>query len=88
MRAAGRSGARRRVGAGDDGAGAGEARVYPAEAEGYDRHRGSERGAQPATLPGLHREAGVPEGAHSDLVRDAQNSDAAAAFLADSYRKL
>lgn len=39
--AAGRSGARRRVGAGDAGERAGETRVQPAEAESYDRHRGS-----------------------------------------------
>ena len=69
MGAAGRCGAWRRVGAGHAGPGEGEPRVQPAEAEGYDRHRGSQRGAQSATLPGLHREAGVPQGAHSDLVR-------------------
>ena len=64
MGAAGRSGAGRRV-----GAGAGQGRVLAAEAEGDDRHPGSQRGAQPAALPGLHRPAGVPEGAHRDLVR-------------------
>lgn len=41
MGAAVRSGARRGVGAGDGGAGAGQARVLPAEAQSYDRHRGS-----------------------------------------------
>lgn len=39
--AAGRSGARRRTGAGDAGARADEGRVCPAEAKGYDRHSGS-----------------------------------------------
>lgn len=70
MGRAGRPGGRRRVRTGDAGAGAGEARVAGAAAEGYDRDPGSERGAQPAALPGLHRAAGVPEGAHSDLVRE------------------
>lgn len=70
--APGRSGARQRVGAADCDTRAHKVRVCAAEAKGYDRHRGSQRRAQPATLPGLHREAGVPEGAHSDLVRDAE----------------
>lgn len=73
--AAGRCGPRRLVGAGDAGAGAGQIRVIPAQAKGYDRRRGSKRGSQPAALPGLYREAGVPEGAHRHLVRDAHVED-------------
>lgn len=73
MGAPGRYGARRRVGAADSD----KVRVCAAEAKGYDRHCGSQRSAQLATLPGLHREAGVPERAHSDLVRDAQTLTAA-----------
>lgn len=55
--------------------GAGEDRVVAAKAKGYDRHRGPERGAQPAALPGLHREAGLPQGPHRDLVRHAAGRD-------------
>lgn len=74
MGAPGGYGARRRVGAADSDTRVHNVRVCTAEAKGYDRHCGSQRSAQPATLPGLHREAGVPEGAHSDLVRDAETA--------------
>lgn len=70
--APGRPRARQRVGAADGDTRAPKVRVCAAEAKGSDRHCGSQRRAQPATLPGLHGEAGVPEGAHSDLVRDAE----------------
>lgn len=66
--APGRCGARQRVGAAHSDTRARGVRVCAAEAKGSDRHCGSQRSAQPPTLPGLHREAGVPEGAHSDLV--------------------
>lgn len=70
--APGRPRARQRVGAADGDTRAPKVRVCAAEAKGSDRHCGSQRRAQPATLPGHHGEAGVPEGAHSDLVRDAE----------------
>lgn len=55
--------------AGERGHGAAAAGVSAAAAEGDDRRAGAERRAQPAVLPGLHRPAAVPEGAHRRLVR-------------------
>lgn len=81
MGGAGGPGARPRVGAGHARAGAGPARVLAAAAKGHDRDPGSERGAQPAALPGLHRAAGVPEGAHRHLVRARTHTHSLTSFF-------
>lgn len=43
--------------------------ILPAQAQSHDRDSGSELGAQPAVLPGLHRPPGLPQGPDCDMVR-------------------